>query len=74
MSFQIETEKVLAWNRESQKMEPATTVLVKLVGGNGGAMAEAGPLYCRTGKDIWEAQEQLKEEIVRYLESIAINF
>ncbi len=55
-------------------MEPVTTVVVKLVGGNSGVMAEAGPLYCHTGKDIWEAQEQLKEEIVRYLQSIATNF
>jgi hypothetical protein len=64
MGIQVNAEKSLVWDKESNQIVPRTAVTVSVVGNHGTVYATEGPVYCQTGQEIFEATMMLKNRLI----------
>lgn len=67
MSIKIETKRQLVWDKEQSKMVIKIMVYAQLIGNADTLFAEEGPLYCDTGKDVFDASQLLKDRLIKNL-------
>lgn len=67
MGLKLDTEKVLIWDSDINKMVIKTEVTVSLVGNHGSIYAVKGPIYCTNAQEIYEANLMLRHRLVGYL-------
>lgn len=65
MGLKIDTEKVLKWNNDTNRMDVTVEVTVSIVTNQGTVLFEEGPMYCKTGQDVYLASELLKERLLK---------
>lgn len=72
MGIQIDTQKVLIWDCDQNKMIPKTEVFVRIVTNKGSILKEEGPLYCSNGKEVFDATRILHSRLVASLPGVRL--
>lgn len=64
MGIQVNAERSLVWDFETNRIVPRTAVSVSIIGNHGTVYATEGPIYCQTRQEIFEATMMLKQRLV----------
>lgn len=73
MGTRIDTEKILLWDNDQNRMVTKTEVFVRMITNKGTVVMEEGPLYCADGKEIFEATRLLTDRMISSLPGIRGN-
>lgn len=68
MGMQLEMNRVLIWNKETNQMEAKTEIVKKVVGNQGTVFFEAGPLYVENEAEILEASQTLDRHLLSMIQ------
>jgi hypothetical protein len=63
MTWKIDTEKCLVWDNDENEMVIRNKVYVHIVSNLGTIFKSAGPLYVKTGQEMFLAVQQLKKSL-----------
>lgn len=63
--FNIETQKIMIWDKFNNKMVVKTEVWVQVVGSQGTVFFEEGPIFCESGQEIFQAITLLKQTLIK---------